>query len=60
MTPRIIRAKVSTVYLSTSCFLTSNALSFPAMVITHCMEAVVSYFTDAAAAERIDFMEVDI
>lgn len=48
------------VYLNSSCFLTSNVLSFPAKVITHCMEAVVSYFTDDAAAERIDFMELDI
>lgn len=30
------------------------------MDITHCMEAVVSYFTDDATAERIDFMELDI
>lgn len=56
----MIRAKVSTVYLNSSCFLTSNVLSFPAMVITHHMEAVVSYFTDDATAERIDFTELDI
>lgn len=30
------------------------------MEISHCAEAVVSYFTDDAAAERIDLMEVDI
>lgn len=56
----MIRAKVSTVYLNTSCFPTGDVLSFAAKVIIHCTEAVVSYFTDDAAAERIDFMELDI
>lgn len=35
-------------------------LSFQAEVITHRMEAVISYFTDDATAERIDFVELDI
>lgn len=60
MNQQTIYAKVSTVYLNTSCFLTSNVFSFPVMVITHCTGAVVSYFTDDATAERIDFMKLDI
>ncbi len=47
-----LKLKVSKEYLNTSCFLTRKLLSFPAKVITRCMEAAVSYFTDDATAER--------